>query len=144
MKTTPQVLAGTLLSATLLLAACGSSADEPSAGSATPPAESTSSPEPTSTADSTSTASNPPAATGTTVGIDDFAFSPDTATVAVGTTITWTNEQDFAHTVTADDGSFDSGDLATGDTFEHTFDSPGTFAYVCSIHPNMAGSVVVQ
>jgi len=132
MKRTPQALAGTLLSATLLLAACGSSADTPSGGSATP------------SAGSTSTASNPPAATATTVGIDNFLYSPDPITVAVGTTITWTNDEDFDHTVTADDGSFDSGDLATGDTFEHTFDAAETFTYLCSIHPNMAGTIIVQ
>lgn len=134
MKRTPQVFAGTVLSVTLILAlaACGSSADTPSAGSATP------------SAGSTSTAPNPPATTATTVGIDNFLYSPDPITVIVGTTITWTNDQGFDHTVTADDGSFDSGDLATGDTFEHTFDAAGTFAYLCSIHPNMAGTIIVQ
>lgn len=131
-RTSHAVAAGTLLSATLFLAGCGGSDATSSASSATP------------AAGSTSTASNTPAATGTTVAINNFVFSPDPITVAVGSTDTWTNDQDVAHTVTADDGSFDSGNLATGDTFEHTFDAAGTFTYHCSIHPNMTGTVIVQ
>lgn len=144
MKRTPKALAGTLLSATLLFAACGSSADESGAGSTTPPAGSTAPTDPTAPAGSTPAASSPPAATATSVGIDKFLYNPDPITVAVGATVTWTNEQGFDHTVTAEDGSFDSGDIATGDTFEHTFDTAATFTYVCSIHPNMAGTVIVQ
>lgn len=79
-----------------------------------------------------------------TVGIDNFLYSPDPITVAVGTTITWTNEQSVQHTVTGEDGSFDSGHIASGDTFEHTFDAAGTFAYACSIHSSMVGTVIVQ
>ncbi len=128
MKHTTRALVGTLVLAPLLLVACGSS-PEPSADSATPPADS---------------ASNAPTATGTTVGIDDFEYSPDTVTATVGTTITWTNDQDVVHTVTADDGSFDSGDMATGATFDEAFDAVGTFAYHCSIHSNMTGTIIVQ
>ena len=132
MKRTPQAFLATLVSAPLLLVACGSSSDTSSAGSTTP------------SAGSISTASNPPAATATTIGIDNFAFTPDNATTAVGTTITWTNDQKFVHTVTADDGSFDSGDMAAGATFEQTFDATGTFTYHCSSHSNMTGTITVQ
>ncbi len=81
---------------------------------------------------------------GTEVTIKDFAFSPATLTVAVGDTVTWTNEDSATHTVTADDGSFDSGDLAQGDTFTQTFDTAGTYAYHCAMHPSMVAEIVVQ
>lgn len=130
-KRTLKACAGMLL-AMLALAACGSSADTSSDGSAT------TSPGPTSAA------TNRPAAIATTVGINSFAFSADTVTVAAGTTVTWTNEQDVEHTATADDDSFDSGNMAAGDTFEHAFNAIGTFTYLCSIHPYMTGTIVVE
>jgi plastocyanin len=82
-------------------------------------------------------------AEGSSVTIAEFAFAPPELTVAAGTTVTWTNEDWAPHTATAEDGSFDSGRLDQGDSFEHTFDEPGTFAYHCSFHPGMVGSVVV-
>jgi plastocyanin len=81
---------------------------------------------------------------GDAVSIANFAFGPDTIQVAAGTTVTWTNNDTAAHTVTADDGSFDSGNLAPGDTFTYTFTTAGTVAYHCNYHPNMTASVVVQ
>lgn len=85
-------------------------------------------------------------AQGTTasVNIQGFAFSPGTLQVAAGTTVTWTNNDQVAHTVTADDGSFDSGDIPPGGTFSMTFDTPGTVAYHCKIHPNMTASITVM
>lgn len=77
------------------------------------------------------------------VTIAGFAFGPPTLDVAAGTTVTWTNEDGFAHTVTASDGSFASDDIRTGETFTVTFDEAGSFTYVCAIHPSMSGSVVV-
>ena len=77
------------------------------------------------------------------VEIVDFTFSPGTVEVAVGTTVTWTNNDTAPHTVTADDGGFDSGELAQGGTFSMTFDTAGTYSYFCEIHPQMTGSVVV-
>jgi plastocyanin len=82
-------------------------------------------------------------ADGTSVTIADFAFAPPELTVAAGTTVTWTNEDWAPHTATAEDGSFDSGRLDQGDSLEQTFDEPGTFAYHCSFHPGMVGSVIV-
>jgi plastocyanin len=78
-----------------------------------------------------------------TVAIEGFAFSPDALTVAVGTTVTWTNRDEAPHTVAAGAGAFDSGRLDQGGTFQRTFDEPGTYAYVCAFHPTMTGSVVV-
>lgn len=83
-------------------------------------------------------------ATGSTVTIDNFAFSPTTLTVSAGTTVTWVNNDTAAHTVTADDGSFDSGNLAPGDSFTHTFTSAGSISYHCNYHPNMVATVVVN
>ncbi|MBI5090741.1 MAG: cupredoxin family copper-binding protein [Actinobacteria bacterium] len=77
------------------------------------------------------------------VAIADFAFTPPELTVAVGTTVTWTNGDSFAHTVDAADDTFVSESLDQGATFTHTFDAAGTFAYICGIHPSMAATVVV-
>src|SRR5918997_5012518 len=77
------------------------------------------------------------------VQVVDFAFEPGTLTVPAGATVTWTNAGNRPHTVTADDGSFDSGRLDPGEQFSQTFDQPGTFAYHCGFHPEMLGSIVV-
>lgn len=80
---------------------------------------------------------------GVAVQVVDFAFEPGTLTVPAGTTVTWTNAGNRPHTVTADDGSFDSGRLDPGEQFSQTFDQPGTFAYHCGFHQQMQGSIVV-
>jgi plastocyanin len=78
------------------------------------------------------------------VTIQGFAFEPDTVEVSAGTTVTWTNGDTTQHTVTAGDGSFDSGVLPPGAAFSRTFDAAGTFAYACAIHPGMTGTIVVR
>ena len=80
--------------------------------------------------------------TGTMVVIRDFAFEAPSE-VAVGTTVTATNEDAATHTWSAVDGTFDSGQLAQGDTFTFTFDEPGTYDYLCRIHPSMTGGLTV-
>ena len=77
------------------------------------------------------------------VEIADFAFAPDSSDVKVGDSVKWTNQDGTAHTVTADDGAFDSGNLAGGKSFSFTFEEAGTFAYHCNIHQSMTGTVVV-
>jgi plastocyanin len=77
------------------------------------------------------------------VAMVDLAFEPPTIEAVAGSTIRWTNEGAAPHTATAENGSFDSGIVPSGGTFEVTLDSPGTFAYVCQLHPGMAGSIVV-
>jgi hypothetical protein len=77
------------------------------------------------------------------VTIKDFSFGPASVTVNVGDSVTWTNAGPSDHTATASDGSFDTGTLSKGRSASHTFAKAGTFAYVCSIHPNMHGSVKV-
>ncbi len=86
------------------------------------------------------------AAQTSTVAIKDFAFSPATITVKAGTTVTWTNQDSAAHTVTSESSSkesFDSGSMAKGKTFSHTFKTAGTFNYICTFHPDMMGKVEV-
>jgi plastocyanin len=80
---------------------------------------------------------------GTTVSIQDFFFAPAQVNVQPGTTVTWVNNGSAPHTVTADDGSFDSETLQPGQSFSFTFANVGTFSYHCEIHPSMTGSVTV-
>jgi len=78
------------------------------------------------------------------VSITSTTFNPKTVTVNVGDTVTWKNTLQQAQTVTADNGSFDSGNIAPGQTFSHTFAKVGTFAYRDKNHSGMRGTVVVR
>ncbi|WP_413784738.1 cupredoxin family copper-binding protein, partial [Mycolicibacterium llatzerense] len=78
------------------------------------------------------------------VNIDNFAFAPDTLTVPAGTTVTWTNHDEDPHNVVAEGGQFRSPTMGSGATFSYVFAAPGTFTYVCGIHPFMHGTVVVR
>jgi plastocyanin len=81
---------------------------------------------------------------GTAVTIDNFAFSPATLKVKVGQQVSWTNQQQgVAHTVTADGGTFDHP-MPSGATFSFAFTKAGSFAYHCTIHPSMHGTIVVS
>jgi plastocyanin len=77
------------------------------------------------------------------VSIVDYSFSPGTTTVHVGDTITWTNSGQQPHSAIASDHSFDTGILKNGQSGSHTFSTPGTFSYICIVHPYMHGTVVV-
>jgi plastocyanin len=77
------------------------------------------------------------------VAIQNFAFSPAILTVKVGTTVTWTNRDQDAHTTTATSGGFQSPTLNTGQSYQYTFTTPGRFEYLCTIHPFMTATVVV-
>ncbi|MBI4295121.1 MAG: cupredoxin family copper-binding protein [Chloroflexi bacterium] len=85
-----------------------------------------------------------PAPSAQQVSIEGFAFSPQTITVARGTTVVLTNKDAVPHTVTSDDSVFDSGSLAQGATYSYIFDQSGTFTYYCAFHPYMKGTVIVQ
>jgi plastocyanin len=119
----------------LALAACSSAA------SATPsvaaPSVAAPSVEATSAAPST-------AAGGATVAIKGFAFNPPTIEAKVGQTITWTNQDSATHTVTLDDKSVNSGNVASNATFSHAFATAGTFTYHCEIHKQMKGTITVS
>ena len=91
----------------------------------------------------TSPAPAAPAGAATAVTIKDFQFTPATTSVPTGSKVTWTNNDTTAHTVTFDDGSADSGNLAPAATFDQTFTTAGAFAYHCTIHSQMKGTVTV-
>ncbi len=77
------------------------------------------------------------ASTSTEINISGFAFVPATVTVTVGTTVTWTNLDSVAHTVTSETDLFDSGNLARNATFSYSFADRGTFSYYCANHPSI-------
>ena len=74
----------------------------------------------------------------------NFDFSPMGVTIAAGTTVTWKNLDGEPHTVVSADGLFRSGALDENDTYSYRFDKPGTYRYVCSIHPKMMATVTVK
>lgn len=80
----------------------------------------------------------------TKVEIRKFAFAPQEITVAPGTTVTWTNQDETPHTLAARDASFKSKALDTADAFTFTFANAGDFAYFCTLHPFMTGVVHVR
>jgi plastocyanin len=80
----------------------------------------------------------------TVVMARDFMFAPASMTVTAGSTVTWTNKDDEPHTVVSDTGLFRSGALDTNESFSFRFDKPGTYRYLCSIHPRMVATIVVQ
>ena len=96
------------------------------------------------TGSSNVTANSRPPAAAAEVKIDNFSFEPQTLSVAVGTTVTWTNRDDIPHTVVSTDGVFKSKVRDTDETFSYTFTKAGTYSYYCSVHPKMTGQVVVQ
>ncbi|HZT66241.1 MAG TPA: cupredoxin domain-containing protein [Acidimicrobiales bacterium] len=120
------------------LSACGGSSSP--SGSSTASTSSTSS---TSSTVSTPSASPAPSAADTIV-IKNFAFQPASLTVLAGATVTVHNEDDSTHTVTADDGRFDTGDIGPGQTVSLQIHGTGSFSYHCSIHQFMHGSLTVK
>jgi len=122
------VMAGILLIGLVALAGCGSKA--------------TTTPLPT-TKPKTTPSTTPQTSTGNKISIVDFSFNPSTLTIKPGDTVTWTNTSSgTTHTVTGT--GFDSGQLAPGSSFQHTFPTAGTFDFHCSIHPSMTGQIIVQ
>jgi len=81
---------------------------------------------------------------GPTISIHEFMFSPTSLTVTAGTTVHWKNLDPEPHTIRAVDATFKSDALDQDDSFNFTFDKPGTYRYVCSIHPQMVGTIVVK
>ena len=124
--------AASLLALAALAALATSACGGPAAPAAAAPARPTAS----------APAPPPSPVAATSVDIANFAFSPAVITVRAGATVTWTNRDEDAHTV-AITGTPVSPPLQSGDAFTHRFDRPGTYSYVCSIHPSMRGMVVV-
>ena len=91
-----------------------------------------------------SAAAGAPAATGTEVKIDNFAFNPAVITVKAGTQVIWINKDDIPHTVDSSEGKFKSAALDTDEKFEFKFSEPGEYPFFCRMHPKMTGKVIVQ
>ena len=81
---------------------------------------------------------------GPTISIHEFMFSPTSVTVTAGATVHWKNLDPEPHTIRSVDATFKSNALDQDDSFSFTFDKPGTYRYVCSIHPQMVGTIVVK
>ncbi len=81
-----------------------------------------------------------------TINMKNSVFDPVTLTVTKGTTITWVNQDNFAHTTTADGNAWDSGNIAAGASKAFTFDTVGTFPYHCTYHATMGmkGTIIVK
>jgi plastocyanin len=77
------------------------------------------------------------------VAIVDLAFQPATLTIKPGTTVRFTNNDGFGHTVTATDNSYTSGTIAAGANYTHWYDTPGSYTYHCTIHSRMTATIVV-
>ena len=131
MRNTPRLVNGAILIVVLVtvIAVCGCTGSGPSPQ---PPATQTQAP-------------------GTaTVAIQNFAFVPASITVPKGTTVTWTNQDPADHQIASDTQGgnaggalFMSNSLPKGAVYSHTFDTPGTYAYHCSIHPSMKATIIV-
>jgi plastocyanin len=127
--------------ATVLVAGCAPT-DEPDPETTGSPAE----PADDATSDDAAATDDPDeeAATEATVTIGDFFFEADTLAVQTGDTVTWTHDGDITHNVTARDGSFVSENLASGETFTHTFTQADSFEYRCTLHNQMVASIEVS
>lgn len=136
------LIIGLAISASLALAACGSSAS-PTAAPASPAASAAGA----SAADNpaaSAAASQAATAGANAITIQNFSFAPASLTVKAGTTVTWTNNDSPTHSVKWADGTAGSNPLATGSSYTRTFATPGTYAYVCGIHASMHGTIVVN
>ena len=85
-----------------------------------------------------------PSTEANTIVLENFHFAPTSLTVTAGTTVSWQNLDGEPHTVVSSDGLFRSGGLDQNDVFTFTFDKPGTYKFLCSIHPQMIGTIVVK
>jgi plastocyanin len=133
-------------------APCAASVAAPTA--AVPAPAATAAPVPTATPVSAPSAATPVAATSTSttfgpghplaIAIKNFVFDPTLATIPVGTTVTWTNDDQIAHTATSTTGVFSSGSLNQNQSYSYTFTKARSYPYICIYHPYMKGTIVVQ
>ncbi len=147
MQRIPTLIRANLAALTLItLAACsagGSATPEPPTPATIPSAGS-----PSSAVSPSSAASPSGAESVDAISIKGFAFAPETLSVPVGTTVTWTNDEDSLHTVTSGtperpSSLFDSGEIDTGVEFPYTFEEPGSYPFFCARHDFMTGEITV-
>lgn len=96
----------------------------------------------TAPSDSNSTTVVTPSDSSNLVQIKDYKFNPETLTIKAGDTVEWQNNDSVTHTVKFD--NFESEGLKQGGTYKHTFDTQGTYNYICGPHPYMKGTIIVQ
>ncbi len=89
-------------------------------------------------------ASTPAKVSPNTVVMTNFTFSPASLTVTKGTVVTWQNNDAVAHTSTSDNGVWDTGNIPASSNKTTTFGTAGTYAYHCTYHPMMTGTIIVQ
>ena len=136
-----------ILGLILIFSACGTaqgnkaSTAAPSVSASTAATASESTAAPSVSASTAATATVSPLQSNS-VNIKDYKFAPETIEIKKGDKVIWKNEDGVIHTVTFD--TFDSGSMKQGDTFEHTFDTAGSFSYYCGNHPSMKGTVKVK
>lgn len=92
---------------------------------------------------STNAQTNTPQRAANTVTIKDFSFQPASITVKKGDTVTWVNDDSATHQIKSVDEKFSSNNLSTGQQYQFTFQTPGTYNYICGIHPSMKAVVIV-
>lgn len=130
-----------------ILVGCGSSKTTSSTATTPPTSPApTAAPATSSPSSTTTTGGATPAAPGQ-VTIVDYDFTPNTITVKVGDTVTWTNQDVADHwvvTAPSSPGAFDLGRQTHGSTVSHTFTAPGSYPYFCNLHNYMKGTVVAQ
>lgn len=80
---------------------------------------------------------------GNFVTISNFSFNPDVLEVSANDTVTWRNNDSVTHKIVSSN-LFESGNLNQGNEFSFTFTTPGTYDYICSIHPSMKGKIIVK
>ena len=78
------------------------------------------------------------------IAIQSFQFVPAILTVAPGTAVTWVNKDEEPHNIVSPDRAFRSKAIDGGEKFTNVFDKPGTFNYICAVHPHMRGTVIVK
>jgi plastocyanin len=134
-----------LVSLALALAACGSDDDSDTSDTGDGGAETATTVPPSDSSDSSGNAPAPSgeAVRSEKVEIVNFAYDPDPTTIQAGGKVIWINRDSAPHTATADDGSFDTGTIEEGKLKSESFKQPGTYAYYCTIHPSMQGTVEV-
>jgi plastocyanin len=123
----------TVLTAVALMTACSSSSKSSgskSGGGASAPAA--------GSGGSTATSKD------VTIEVKNFAFTPKNLTVSTGTKVTWKFDDSAGHTATANGGAFKSPTLSNGKTYSFTFNTPGTYPYICSIHQYMTATITVK
>jgi plastocyanin len=141
------VLCAVLIALTVLgVAGCGGGDDDGDTGATESNAPATGAT--TEAGDDSAAGGSAPAPSGDAtrsekVEIKDFTYNPDPVTIEEGGKVIWQNEDSAPHTATAEDGSFDTGTLEEGKLGSESFKQPGTYAYICSIHPEMEGTVEV-